>query len=188
MPPNASCAWSVCGTALKRPFDMTCLQESLMDLKIRKMDIDDLEPLYMLLSNAQVMRFLEPPFSRDRTERFLAEAGLSDPPLILAAEAYGLFIGYVIFHDYDDESSEIGWVLLPEYWGRGFASCLTEMLIERGRQLNRQLVIECDPEQKVTRHIALKYGFLYEGREDGLDIYRLDINRPSLQANQGEAQ
>ncbi len=24
----------------------------------------------------------------------------------------------------------------------------------------------------------MKYGFLYEGRKDGLDIYRLDIHRP----------
>ena len=155
-----------------------------MDLTIRKINIDDLEPMYSLLSDPQVMRYLEPPFTKDRTEQLIAEAGLPETPLILAVEGDGEFVGYVIFHDYDDKSCEIGWVLSPEYWGRGFASCLTELLIERGRQLNRQLVIECDPEQEVTRHIALKYGFLYEGREDGLDIYRLDINRPGLQANQ----
>ncbi len=159
-----------------------------MDLRIRKMNTGDLEPLFALLSDPLVMKYLEPPFTKERTEQLLAEAGLSDPPLILAAEADGGFIGYVIFHDYDDSSSEIGWVLSPEYWARGCASCLTELLIEKGRQLDRQLVIECDPEQEVTRHLALKYGFLYEGREDGLDIYRLDINRPSPQANQGEAQ
>ena len=144
-----------------------------MEWKIRKMEEHDLGPLYELLSNEQVMRYLEPPYSKEKTMRFLERAGLSDPPLIYAVEQDGLFIGYVIFHDYDETGMEIGWVLHPKYWGNGVASALTEQLVERSRELKKQPVIECVLEQEITRHLALKFGFEYEGSKDGVDVFRL---------------
>ena len=74
---------------------------------------------------------------------FLHHAGLSEPPLVYAVEENGSFIGYVIYHAYDAESVEIGWVLLPEYWGRGYASALTDRLIDRARQAQKSVVLEC---------------------------------------------
>ena len=139
---------------------------------IRKMRESDREDLYALLSDPRVMRYLEPPFSREKSESFLRAAGLSEPPLIYAAEDGDGFAGYVICHDYDENSVEIGWVLRPERWGQGLASALTEQLI-RSIPPGKELVIECDPEQEATRRIALKFGFAYEGRADGLDLYRL---------------
>ncbi len=115
---------------------------------------------------------LEAPYTREKTEQFLASAGLSDPPLVFAADSGDTMIGYVIFHDYDDDSIEIGWVLKPSCWGKGYASRLTELLVEKGRSLGKKLVIECDPGQDVTKHLAEKYGFSYEGRTDGLDVFR----------------
>lgn len=144
-----------------------------MNLKIRKMEEHDLAPLYELLSDEQVMKYLEPPYSKEQTARFLERAGLSEPPLIYAVEQDGLFIGYVIFHDYDETGMEIGWVLHPRCWGNGVASALTGQLIERSRELNKQPVIECVPGQETTRHIAMKFGFDHEGRKDGLDVFRL---------------
>lgn len=70
-------------------------------------------------------------------------------------------------------SLEIGWVLHPLYWGNGYASQLTELLIEKGLELYKQLVIECVPEQEITKHLATKYGFVYDGRNGGLDVFRL---------------
>ena len=144
-----------------------------MELIIRKMEEYDLVPLYELLSNEHVMRYLEPPYSEEKTMLFLERAGLSDPPLIYAVEQDGLFVGYVIFHDYDETGMEIGWVLHPKCWGSGVASALTGQLIERARELKKQPVIECVPEQETTRHLALKFGFDYEGRKDGVDVFRL---------------
>ena len=144
-----------------------------MDLKIRRMEERDLAPLHELLSDEKVMRYLEAPYSKEKTARFLERAGLSDPPLIYAVEKDGLFIGYVIFHDYDETGMEIGWVLHPKCWGKGVASALTGQLIERSRELKKQPVIECVPEQETTRRLALKFGFDYEGRKDGIDVFRL---------------
>ena len=67
-----------------------------MNITIRKMQPGDADALYRLLSDPE---------------------GLTEPPLVYAAEASGDFIGYVIYHAYDADSVEIGWVLLPEYWG-----------------------------------------------------------------------
>lgn len=143
-----------------------------MNLKIRKMRENDLEPLYKLLSDSNVMRFLEKPFSKNQTLKFLKEAGMREPPLIYAVEKDGCFIGYVIFHDYDNLSYEIGWALYQNYWGKGYASYLTKLLIEKAFKMNKQVVIECDSNQEVTKHIAAKFGLEYSGIKDGLEIYR----------------
>lgn len=68
---------------------------------------------------------------------------------------------------------EIGWVLLPEYWGRGYASTLTDRLIDRARQERKSVVIECAPAQEATKRIASKKGFRDCGICDGLAVYRL---------------
>ena len=143
-----------------------------MELQIRKMSPDDLGPLHRLLSDPYVMKYLEPPFSEEQTKRFLSDAGLCDPPLIYAAELQKQFIGYVIYHSYDEGSMEIGWVLLPEYQGKGYASALTKLLTEKAKSEDKDAVIECVPQQAASRRIAEKSGFAYCGRIDGLNVYR----------------
>ena len=137
------------------------------------MKSSDADALYRLLSDPEVMRYLEPLYDRAQTEAFLHRAGLSEPPLVYAVEEIGSFIGYVIYHAYDAESVEIGWVLLPDYWGRGYASALTDRLIDRARQAQKSVVLECAPAQAATRRIALKKGFRACGICDGLTVYRL---------------
>ena len=143
-----------------------------MDLIIRKMIPSDLNALYELLSDPLVMQYLEALYSREKTEQFLAHAGLADPPLIYAVEKDSEFIGYIIYHDYDEDSIEIGWVLRPAHWGKGYASALTEQMMEKAERTGKHLVIECSPDQEVTRHIALKYGFRDSGISDGLSVFR----------------
>ena len=143
-------------------------------LRLRTMCRDDLEELYALLSDAEVMRWLEPPFTREQAEQFLQQAGLSDPPLIYAAEnAEGEFLGYAIYHDYDDHSRELGWVLRQSAWRKGYAGEMTALLTVLARREGKDAVIECAPGQTVSAHIARRHGFSYEGRADGCDSYRL---------------
>ena len=93
--------------------------------------------------------------------------------LIYAVTKDDEFVGYVIYHDYDEDSIEIGWVLDPAHWGKGYASALTEQMIEKATAIGKSVIIECSPEQKVTRHIAQKNGFEKIGEADGLEIFRL---------------
>ena len=138
-------------------------------LTIRRLRSSDAEALYRILSDRQVMRYLEPPYDRLQTEQFLREAGLAEPPLVYGAEEDGRLLGYVIYHAYDPDSMELGWVLSPDCWGKGYASRLTD-------RLGKTAVIECVPEQTATRHIAEKKGFAYAGRSGGLEVYRLPPN------------
>ena len=144
-----------------------------MNITIRRMRPSDADALYRLLSDPEVMRYLEPPFDRAQAEDFLRRAGLAEPPLVYAAEENGNFIGYVIYHAYDAESVEIGWVLLPAYWGHGYASALTDRLIDTARQEQKSVVIECAPAQEATKRIAVKKGFRACGICDRLAVYRL---------------
>ena len=147
-------------------------QEMDAILHIRRMTNQDLEPLYMLLSDPKVMRFLEPPYTREQVSAFLRK-GLSEKPPVYTVETNGNFVGYVIYHPYEKDSIEIGWVLLPEYWGKGYASKLTKQMIDKAVSAGKTLVIECDPQQEVTKHIAQKFGFSWAESSDGLDVYRL---------------
>ena len=69
-------------------------------LAVRRVREDDLDELFALLSDPAVMRYLEPPYDRERAADLLRTAGLSQPPLLYAAEEDGKFLGYVIFHRY----------------------------------------------------------------------------------------
>lgn len=142
-------------------------------LTVRRLGEGDLEELYGLLSDPEVMVFLEPPYTYGQTKDFLRTAGLGPEPLVYGVDGpEGRFIGYVIFHRYDRDSVELGWVLKRTEWGKGYAGELTRLLLEAAGDRYAEAVIECVPEQEVTRHIALKNGFRYEGSEDGCERYR----------------
>lgn len=146
---------------------------------IRKMKPADLEPLYALLSDPDVMKYLEPPFTLQQTKEFLKTQGLIPDPRIMAVENKDHeFIGYVIYHDYDEDSKEIGWVLKKEVWGRGMAGLLTKQLLAMAAAEGKNAVIECVPAQKATKRIAEKHGFTEAGIRDGLEVFRKTFYSP----------
>ena len=148
-------------------------------LRVRDFRIGDAPALYPILSDPEVMRYLEPPYTAEQTRAFIETAGLCDPPLVYAAEwkATGTLVGHVIFHAYEaDDCFELGWALSRDFWGRGVASELTEALLHEARRLGiREAVLECDPEQTATRRIAEKLGFAFAGDDDGLLVFRKNL-------------
>ena len=145
-------------------------------LTIRRFKETDMENLFRLLSDPEVMRYIEPPYTREQTVSFLNSVALRQAPLIWAVDDLcDKFVGYVIFHPYDDSSYEIGWLLRKEHWHKGYATELTRALIEAGEKLQKDLVIECHPEQAATVKIALGNGFAYVGKENGCNLYRRKV-------------
>ncbi len=137
---------------------------------------NDLEDLYNLLSDNEVMKYMEEPYTKEAAQAFLIQYGMVEEPLIYAVEDCNrTFIGYIIYHVYDEVSYEIGWVLHKNQWGKGYANELTQWLIQDAPSKTDNLVIECVPEQTATRKIAMKNGFVFEGNKDGLDMYRLSL-------------
>lgn len=148
-------------------------------LKIREFTNDDLTELYNLLSDEDVMEFIEPPFSWEKTANFLNSVALIDPPLIYAVEDFNQkFIGYVIFHEDDKNSFELGWILNKRDWGKGYANELTKAFIKRSSKIGKNLVIECDPNQQISKRIAMKNDFEFLGESDGCSVFkRKQINK-----------
>ena len=125
-----------------------------------------------MLGDPDVMTYIEPPYTMEQVREFIIEAGMGESPAVYSVEnAEGEYVGYVIYHEYDDDSMEIGRLLKKKYWGRGYASALTEELAARTAAMGKKSVIECDPEQEITKKIALKAGFEYKGIEDDLCVY-----------------
>lgn len=145
---------------------------------LRRMSLEDAQDLYGVLSDGEVMKYIEPPFDMAGTLEFIKSAGLCEPPLVLAVEwrETGRVIGHAVFHPYDKSFYEIGWILHRDYRGKGIAGEITAALTARARELKAAgCVIECDPRQTASRQIALKNGFAYYGNSGGLDIYRLTL-------------
>lgn len=150
-----------------------------MDLKtkrllIRELEMTDLDALHAILSDSAVMRFIEPPYTRQQTAAFITENAHSEVPLVYALEslATGQLVGHVIWHPFDSEAYELGWILGREHWGKGYAGEVTRALLGTAKAELRDVVIQCAPEQTATRRIAEKNGFFFLGVENGLCMYR----------------
>ncbi len=143
---------------------------------IRNMKMKDVDDLYQVLSDASVMMYLEPVFDLERTICFVRSAGLCESPLVYAIvwKMTGEVIGHAIFHSYEKNDYEIGWVLNKNYWGMGIADEVTKELIKYAKYLGvESCIIECDERQITSKRIAIKNGFAYEDKVDGLERYRL---------------
>ena len=132
-------------------------------------------PLYAVLSDPEVMRYIETPFSYEQTAAFLRENGLCHPPRVYAVvwKDSGALIGQLIWHPWDETATELGWILRRDHWGRGAAGEMTDALL---RDTDKDIIIECASEQMATRHIAERRGFKLTGETDGLLIYRYSRN------------
>ena len=143
---------------------------------IRNFRQEDEKDLYEVLSDAEVMKYIEPVFNMEKTTDFIKNAGLCGPPLVYAVEILETerVIGHLIFHSYEKSDYEIGWVINRNYWGMGIADELTKAIVEYSKEADiESLVIECDENQAASKNIALKNGFVYQGKTDNLEVYRL---------------
>ena len=128
------------------------------------------------------MRYVETPFTRQQTAAFIERVKAAVPPLAYAVvwKETDTVIGHLIFHPYDADSWELGWILHRGFWHMGIADELTAAVIANAQQREiPELVIECSPKQAASRHIAEKHGFRYVGGENNLAVYRRTIKDPS---------
>lgn len=145
---------------------------------VRLFQPEDAAALHEVLSDPEVMRYIEPAYTLPQTREFIRTAGLCEPPLVyaIAEKATGAVIGHVIWHSYDAQRYELGWVLRRDRWGRGLASELTAALITHARCAGiHALVLECAAEQTVTQHIAERFGFCRLA-DTPLVLYELRLN------------
>lgn len=146
-------------------------------LIIRRFNLSDTEALYRILSSERVMQYIEPVYSYDKTAAFIDNCAMCEPPKIFAIEqkSTNSLVGHLIYHLYDSDCYEIGWVIDDKFWSQGLASEITFAVIDYAKKSNvRSLVIECDCNHTITRHIAEKYKFKLIDQVS-LCVYKLDL-------------
>lgn len=148
-------------------------------LLVRKLTENDTDALFAVLSNPEVMQHIETPFSLEQTRTFIREAGLCEPPLVYAVvwKQAGQLIGHLIWHPWDEASMELGWILHRAYWGRGIAKELTSAMLSR---TDRDIILECTPDQNATRHIAEVFGFSAVSVSPERIVFRRNVESHTL--------
>ena len=140
---------------------------------LRKFREEDLDDLFQVLRNPEVMRFsLSGPYSREKTSQFI-EKCQSD----YENRGFGLFaveyitnrtvIGYCgFYHQFIDgkDEVEIGYRLHPKYWNRGLATETSKAVQDAGFDLYgfKRMISVIEPENTASIRVAEKNGMIYE--------------------------
>lgn len=74
--------------------------------------------------------------------------------------------GELTIRDTTNRSGEIGYIVNPQYWGKGFATEIAKLLLHYGfteLQLHR-IFATCDPRNSGSSRVLEKVGMILEGR------------------------
>ena len=101
------------------------------NLKIRDFLSDDVEELYEILGDIEVMRYMEPAYDRNKTITFLNEFCIKEKGAFACIHKNdNKLIGYLLFNTIEDNVYEIGWAFNKKYWGKGYAYEACESVIK----------------------------------------------------------
>ncbi|WP_283750319.1 GNAT family N-acetyltransferase [Bacillus cereus] len=138
-------------------------------LHFKKFEATDFNHYFLLVSNERVMAQI--------TERTipLDEAQNDYEKLLRRNEKYKLYgsykvynsatnefigLGHITVNENDFKEAELGYMLLPEHWGKRYGSCIARELIEIAKHTDvNVLKAIIDPNNIPSRKILLNAGF-----------------------------
>lgn len=146
---------------------------------LREWKKDDYELFQSIFTNEQIMRYayLDCFESEEELQLYFKEVLDNTVSKFRKAYEYAVFlksndsfIGFADIEIYKKNEfgghGEIGYFLLPQYWGKGYATEIAKLLIEIGFLhvgLHR-LCASCHIENKKSEHIMKKIGMKKEGQ------------------------
>ena len=142
-------------------------------IDIKKFDENDFQEYFMLVSNESIMemitgRALEREEAEVRYEKLLEGNKIHESfgSFMVFEKESGKFIGYgkMILDKEKKTEAETGYMLFPEYWGRGYATEITRLLVEKAEETGMLEKVNAiiDPENQASRNVLLKNGFVSE--------------------------
>ncbi len=157
-------------------------------LVFKRMSHTDFPFYASLVMNVEVMKYItgKSLSQEEAIQRFQAAlyAGNGYPEagfFIAETRLDNKLIGVVKLVRLADQRAEIGYMLLPQFWGMGFASEMVKRMIilAKEKQLAAELIGIVDPANPASIRVLTKFGFcLYDTDQiDSLDAayYKLEL-------------
>lgn len=144
-------------------------------LLLRQLHLSDVAEIFELRSNHEVLKFVgrEPAKSKDEAKAFIKtvtesiKAGDAIMWGIALRNSPATIIGTIGYWQMQKEHfrSELGYALLPPYWGKGFAKEAIEKALDFGFKKIKLHSVEAriDPANKASAKVLLATGFEKEG-------------------------
>ncbi|MGV3601171.1 MAG: GNAT family N-acetyltransferase [Dyadobacter fermentans] len=152
-------------------------------LRYEKFTPNHFEDYFRLVSRQDVMVHisgagLDLSGARKRFERSLrADGRQNDMGFVAVYErATDLYVGLGKIVPFEDGFTEIGYALLPEFWGKGYASEITATLIAYARNCGsvESLVALVSPENQASINVLTKHQFRFFREVPEGDVVRHD--------------
>lgn len=137
-------------------------------LVLKKVKFNDLENYLSLVTNNKVMQFITgEPISKEKGilkfEKLLAENQTKTKygHFLVCLKTGNQFVGYAKLVETNTDIAELGYMFLPEYWGKGFGKEVSEKLTEYSKTITelKKVIAIIDPENEASKKILLKCGF-----------------------------
>lgn len=140
-------------------------------LYVRYLEMSDLESYYQLNGDEEIMRYIRPAKNREETELFLKEVIENykkekiDWRLALLGKDTDTFVGSFAIIPLENTSDlQLGYSLLKEYWGKGYATEITKAGMQYAFNVLGLTLIYgvTEAENIASQHVLLKCGFVLE--------------------------
>ena len=152
-------------------------------LMVRHYTEADGDNFFLLNGDPRVMRYIRPVKSREQTDLFLAEViqySKNNPAygrMAVYEKQSGIFVGsFAIIPLEGTIHMQVGYSLLPPYWGKGFATELTKAgIIYVFTQTNLEEIFGVTESGNIdSQKVLLKSGFIWHSSimEGTKELYR----------------
>ena len=89
---------------------------------VRDFSMDDLNDLQEILGDDEVMEYMEPAYTIEKTEAFLRDFCIGRKGALACQHRQsGKVIGYILFNGSEDGVYELGWIFNRGFWRQGYA-------------------------------------------------------------------
>jgi len=109
---------------------------------VRDFILEDAADLQEILGDDETMKYCEPAYNFEKTEKFLTSFCIGRKGAVAAVhKESGKLIGYILFNEVDKGVYELGWIFNRSFWLQGYAYESCKAVINYAfRELNAQKI------------------------------------------------